>query len=248
MPPPISDLPVPKAAAPEPTPTVAFGGAATITSDFTPDFAPAVGAPEVPSGGCPKCGKALVDPTGLGWCAGCGYCKSLADEKRLVDQSRPVLGGMVEAGGGAVQSLPLWFWASGLILAIGITISIFVDKRLPTGDNFDRALWASLQIAIGLFIIFLAQCWALVSIAPEETTLTFKDALTSFRLWVLVFKRLPRLKEALWAAVFGLSLIIGSAAFIGGFVHWFDYLPKNAAARELENARKNSPPVVVPVD
>lgn len=236
---PVSALPTPKNNLQSKSPATA--------APEVPDVVEAT--PEAPAADCPKCGKALVDPAGLGWCSGCGYCKSLADEQQLLQAPRrPSLGGVVEAGG-AVTSLPLWFWASGLLIAVGIGISIFVDKRLPTGDVFDRALWATLQIAIGALIIFLAQCWALVSIAPEDPKLTFKDALAPFHLWVLVCKRLPRLKESLWAAVFGLSLIVGSAAFIGGFAHWFEYLPKNAAEQAKERARNaDSKPVVIPVD
>lgn len=264
MRPAVSNLPTPKAPAAAPTVVpkaspksaleaaldaamdVTFDPASEAAPDIAPDVAPEIAVPELPPD-CPKCGKLLADPAGLGWCAGCGYCRSLEGEKQLLETKRgPSLGGVVEAGGGAVKSLPLWFWASGLILAIGITLSIFADKRLPIGDNFERALWASLQIAIGVFIIFLAQCGALVSIAPEDPKLTFKDALAPFHLWVLVCKRLPRLKEALWAAVFGLSLIVGSASFIGGFAHWFEYLPKNAVERERERARTNgNTPVVV---
>ena len=45
---------------------------------------------------CPRCGKTLVDPAGLGWCPACGYCKSLAQanpKSLLTDKKAPSLGG-----------------------------------------------------------------------------------------------------------------------------------------------------------
>lgn len=202
---------------------------------------------------CPKCGKTLIDPAGLGWCSGCGYCKSLANDDStnlLADKKGPSLGGVVEVGG-AVTSLPLWFWASLLFVAIGILFAIFMDKRLPMGDNLQRATWATVQIAVGFLLIFLSQVCALVAIAPEESTLSFKDAVVPGKLWGAIFKRLPRYKECLWVSLLGLSLIIGSAAFIGGFQHWFTYLPKSMAQQEKDKAKSNSgggEAVVIPTD
>lgn len=210
--------------------------------------------PEVPvNTPCPRCGKPLIDPSGLGWCSGCGYCKSLANDesKKILEEKKgPSLGGMVEAGG-AVSGLPAWFWACFPFAAIGIIFALFMNKRLPVGDNFDRALWATLQIAAGVLMVFLAQVCALVTIAPEEPTLSFKDAMVAGKLWGMVFKRLPRCKECLWFAILGLSLIVGSAVCIGGFQHWFSYLPKSLAQQEIEKAKARSgggEPVVLPVD
>ncbi len=187
---------------------------------------------------CPRCGKSLIDPTGLGWCAGCGFCKSLTHdgaEEILTDKKTPSLGGVVEAGG-AITNLPMWFWASLVVIAAGIVFSIAMDKRLPTGDSLTRATWASVQMAAGLLFMFLAQCAALVSIAPTEPTLSFKDAVAPFRLWPMVCKRLPKLKACLWSALFGVSLIVGGAVFIGGLQHWFSYLPKSVAQQAKDRA------------
>lgn len=203
--------------------------------------------------GCPRCGKTLIDPSGLGWCRACGYCKSLADDpsQRLLEEKRKAsLGGLVEAGG-AVSGLPIWFWACFLFLAIGIIFGIVMDRRLPAGDNLDRAAWATAQIGVGLLLIFFAQLTALVTIAPEEPTLTYKDILFSAKLWGGVFKRLPRCKECLWTAILGIGLILGSALFIGGFQHWFTYLPKSSAQQAKEKARSNSSPgeiIALPVE
>ena len=203
---------------------------------------------------CPKCGNALIDPRSLGWCKACGYCKSLANfdaESSFAETRAGSLGGVVEAGG-AITRLPLWFWTSLLCVAIGIFLAIVMDRRLPAGDNLQRATWASVQVAAGALMVFIAQCFALMTIAHEEPTLSFKDALFPFRLWGLVIKRLPKLKVCLWIALLGLSLSVGGAVFIGGFQHWFGYLPKSAVQLEKERIRgsefSKGAAVIVPVD
>jgi len=200
---------------------------------------------------CPKCGKDLIDPNGLGWCKDCGYCKSLADDnaKELLALKRAA--GMAKAGG-AITVLPLWFWVSLLFFAIGIFFSIVMDQRLPESGTLQRAMWATLQVLVGYVVVFLAQWSALVTIAPEEPSLSYKDSVLSFKLWVMIMKRLPELRECLWTALLGLSLMIGSVAFIGGFEHWFGYVPKTMTEREKELARTRKSgggiPIVIPVE
>jgi hypothetical protein len=205
----------------------------------TQNLATAVEMTPPPPGQCPKCGKPLIDPFGLGWCKSCGYCKSLADDaaQQLIEEKRTAsLGGVVEAGG-ALTGLPLWFWLNFLWVAIGIFFSIVMANRLPEGNNLQRAAWASLQILVGWIVVFLGQWFALVTIAPDEPSLSFKDAIFPFKLWGFIIKRLPQLKECLWTALLGLSLIVGSAAFIGGFEHWLSYLPKSLVEQEKDRAK-----------
>jgi hypothetical protein len=214
--------------------------------------------PPVPHGSastpCPKCGNALIDPSGLGWCKSCGFCQSLADDNAgqlLTEEKAAPVGGVAMAGG-AIFTLPLWFWASFLCVAIGIFFSIVMDRRLPEGDNLRRATWASMQLAVGYVVVFIAQWFALVTIAPEELSLSFKDAVFPLKLWGLIFVRLPKLKECLWTALLGMGLMVGSVAFIGGFSHWLNYLPKSSLAQEKERTRARDAAggtaIVVPVD
>src|SRR4051794_34982474 len=96
---------------------------------------------------CPKCGKDLIDPAGLGWCKACGYCKSLADDtcKPLLSSKPTASLDGVLAAGGIIGGLPFWFWACLLCVATGVFFSIVMDRRLPEGNNLERATWASLQ-------------------------------------------------------------------------------------------------------
>ncbi len=132
--------------------------------------------------------------------------------------------------------MPLWFWGCFVFAGVGVAFGYVMDLRLANSDSFERALWATLMIASGVLAIFLAQIFALVNIAPDESTLSFKDAVVPFRLWGLVFKRLPRCKECLWFALLGGSLIVGGAVCVGGLSHWLTYLPKTQVEREKERS------------
>ena len=213
----------------------------------------------VPDVLCPKCAKALVDPDGLGWCSGCGYCKSLEDKTapsiaRENAPGKPSVGGIVETAS-AIRHLPIWFWVLLVVVSQGIVLSVVAGRDLPPGNCFQRALWATLQIAAGLLIMFLSQCWVLLQIAPEESTLAFKDALFPFKLWPLAFKRLPKNQISLWAAAFGFTIVIGAFACVGGLEHWLVYVPSSKGARPA-TAGSGAPapshggghPATVPVD
>jgi hypothetical protein len=176
-------------------------------------------------GQCPKCRLQLIDPTGLGWCRGCGYCRSLEDEtaKQLLQQTQ-ARGPQVTMAG-LIGHIPIWFWVLLIGLVAAVAASCAIGFLLPDGSNFTRALWATAQIAFALLAIFACQLFALVHIAAEDEKLGFKDALVPTRLWSLVCKRLPDTACYLWGATWSLALIVSAFLFIGGLDHWYGYLP-----------------------
>jgi hypothetical protein len=187
---------------------------------------------------CPRCGKPLTDPHGMGWCQGCGFCKSLAEDKAKVvlepaaAQATPKsLAGVVEAGKLATQ-IPRWFWPL-MLGVIGFAGASQLPARQLAPNSLERALWTTGQIAAGLSLILLAQFIALLRIAPEDEKLSFKDMFLPTRLWVLVFKRLPALRVPVWLAGWGLAIIVSACVFIGGLGYWMTYLPggKNAPTK-----------------
>ncbi len=174
---------------------------------------------------CPRCGQPLVDPAGLGWCKMCGYCRSLESEKTnhlLAAAPGPTRGAVLA---GVAGHIPLWFWI--LLVDVGgmAGLSLAAGQLLPAGNCLPRALWTSVQIAVGLLLIFAGQIIAVVAIAPEDEKLSFKDALVPMRVWSLVIKRLPRLCGCLWTSAGGATLVVSALVFIGGLQHWFTYLP-----------------------
>jgi hypothetical protein len=187
---------------------------------------------------CPRCQKKIVDPGGLGWCPACGYCSSLDDEraKQLLARStaaapRPRASMQFMAG-----QIPLWFWVLIGGTAVVAVVSLAVDSWLEPGNTFNRALWTSVQVVLGLVIIFVVQLFALVLVATDDEKLGFKDVLVPTRLWPAVCKRLPAMAPYLWAATWALTMSISALIFIGGLPHWFSYLPnsKNAAAEKAK--------------
>jgi len=187
--------------------------------------APAQPAPS-PDAECPRCRARLIDPSGLGWCKACGYCRSLATEApaQLMAPAtpQPTRG---EALAGAASNLPLWFWALLLGVALAAGLSFAAGRLLPPGDCLPRAIWTSVQIGLGVVLIFASQVIAVVAVAPEDERLSFKDAIVPLRIWGLVIARLPRFSGCLWTATFGASLVLCAFLFVGGLHHWFTYLP-----------------------
>jgi hypothetical protein len=186
---------------------------------------------------CPRCQKPLIDPQGLGWCKGCGYCRSLETEtnNRLLATATAPSKGEILAG--AAGNIPLWFWILLIGAAVLAGISLVAGQLLPAGNVLPRALWASVQIGVGVALVFAGQLIAVIRVAPEDERISFKDAIVPTRLWALVFKRLPQLCGCLWVSVWGLALIVFAIVFVGGLGHWYAYLP-GANNAQATKARK----------
>ncbi len=175
---------------------------------------------------CPRCEKPLVDPYGLGWCKSCGFCRSLEEEKQLMpEEETAVQPSNVVLAGAAVGNLPTWFWMVFVGWFAILLGSYAVGKWFTVDQEFQRAVWTSCQIALGVFAIFSTHFYLLLNLAAEEPTLVFKDAMTGGRLWGMVGKRLPQYGGAVQIAAWGLALIVCASFFIGGLMHWFTYLP-----------------------
>ena len=180
---------------------------------------------------CPRCRQQLIDPGGLGWCKACGYCRTLEAEQNnqlLQAAAQPTRGAVLK---GVAGQVPWWFWV--LVIGVGglAGLSLAVGQLLPAGDCLVRAVWTSVQIALGLLMVFAGQFFAVMWIAPEDERLSFKDAIVPTRLWALVAKRLGRMYGCLWTSVWGLALVVCALLFVGGLKHWFSYLPGVANAK-----------------
>jgi hypothetical protein len=175
---------------------------------------------------CPRCQKPLVDPHGLGWCQACGYCRSLAESETKTDKTPQAKPATLTATGSAIAQTPTWFWTMlvGLLLVVAAT---YACGRWLTFTPLERALLASVQMAAGFAIMLVGQFIALLRIAPEDSGLSFKDALFPFRLYGLVMKRLPSTRHTVYLGAWGCAAIVSAVIFIGGLEHWLNYLPGN---------------------
>jgi len=188
---------------------------------------------------CPRCRLQLIDPTGLGWCRGCGFCRSLEDERTNELLQKTQARGPQVSMGMVAGHIPMWSWVLVGGIVVAVAASLVIGYLLPAGSNFIRALWTTVQVAVALLVIFICQLLALVQIAAEDEKLGFKDALMPTRLWSLVCKRLPATAASLWGATWALALIIGALLFIGGLGHWNEYLPgvKDKQKQKQERGR-----------
>ena len=104
---------------------------------------------------CPRCGGKLTNPDGLGWCAGCGYCRSLEEEGQTVapppeaaQPKKPSPLGAAEFGE-AMRRMPRWAWPLLGGVALVATGSVIADYRLPE-ECLARALWSAIQMMLSV--------------------------------------------------------------------------------------------------
>ena len=225
-----SELPTELSASDDDGPALETPAPELLAPEAAPDELPEAPAPKLPvpqadATACPRCQKPLIDPAGLGWCKSCGYCRSLETEQhnKLMQTEAALSQGAVWAG--AAGQVPWWFWVliGGLgVLALG---SLGAGLLLPEGNTFARALFTSVQMGLGVVLIFASQLFALMRVAQYDEKLSFKDAIVPSRLWTVAGKRLGELYGCLWTSVWGLGLIVFAILFIGGLQHWMTYLP-----------------------
>ncbi len=174
---------------------------------------------------CPRCNKPLIDPHGLGWCKACGYCHSLNESEKTPVGERKAQPTTLGATGSAVAQLPSWLWITliGLVVIFGLMIAL---SRVIPLTPLERAIITSAGSALGVAMMLFGQFVGLMRIAPDDPSLTFKDVVFPFRLYGLVFKRLPLTKLTLYLCVWGLALAISVNVYVGGVTHWLTYLPK----------------------
>jgi hypothetical protein len=190
---------------------------------ITLDAVKAVPAPPA-AGCCPRCHKPMVDPQGLGWCKACGYCRSLEDGPTIAPPAPAAGPTQLSATTDAVRELPGWFWIAGSGVVV-IGVATFVGGHFLPLTPLGRALFTTVEMALGILVMFVGQFIALVRIAPEDSGLKFLDAIMPFRLYGLVMKRLPANRHTIYLGAWGLTAIIAANVFVGGLDHWLQYMP-----------------------
>jgi hypothetical protein len=187
-----------------------------------------------PAALCPRCKTKLIDAAGLGWCAECGYCQSLEDDKDKIRKPEAAKTTNLTGGAGDVfrliVNLPSWVWL--LLMGIGIIggLSFSIGRQFAP-DSFQRAAWCTSQIGAGLLLMLAAQFWALTYLAPEDEKLGVKDVLLPTRLWPLMFRHMPAMRWPVSVVSWGLALSLCAVIFIGGLSHWMNYLPGSKTAQ-----------------
>ncbi len=212
--------PIPELDPPKPTPE-------DEAPPAPPEKAPEEVAPSDPSI-CPRCQGKLTNPAGLGWCAGCGYCRSLEEEGPAVlppepaPSRKPSALGATEFGE-AMRRMPAWAWpllgGTAAIAFLAIAGDCLLDD-----DCLERALWSAIQIMVSVIGLIAAQLWAMLRIGASEEGLGAKDVIIPGRLWRAAFRHLPATRWPVSLGAWCLTAMICGAAIIGGYEYWFEAL------------------------
>jgi hypothetical protein len=187
--------------------------------------------------GCPRCKKPLVDPNGLGWCQACGYCRSLAECKLNTDIPAPSEPSALMSTGGVIRQTPLWFWVT-LLGTTTIVIGTILGERFTNWTDLHRAVFCTIQVLTGVAFMLVGQFLGLLRVAPDDPSISFKDAVFPFRLYGLIFKHLPDTRVAVYLGVWGLAAVITASIVVGGMGHWFTYLPNKTRPYIVEKIPK----------
>jgi len=100
--------------------------------------------------------------------------------------------------------------------------------------DLERCLFCTIQIAAGAGLMFVGQIVGFMRVAPEDPSMSFWDVILPFRLYGLVFKRLPYARYAVYLGSWGLAAIVAAGCFVGGLNHWFTLLPKGNRTYEID--------------
>lgn len=175
---------------------------------------------------CPRCGAKLTDPEGLGWCPGCGYCRSLEEEGQALPAAAPAAAKKPSALGAsefgeAMKRMPSWAWPLLVGVAVVLGMSIAADTLLPE-DCLARALWSAIQMVLSVIGLIAAQLWAIMIVGEREDGLGARDLFLSARVWRAAFRRLPDTRKAIWLGAWSLTALVCGAAVVGGFNYWLE--------------------------
>ncbi|HLJ92372.1 MAG TPA: hypothetical protein VKU02_04185 [Gemmataceae bacterium] len=197
---------------------------------------PAETTPAAPP--CPRCGGRLTNPEGLGWCPGCGYCRSLEQDANKAALAAPPVArrpspfGVVEFVE-VLGKLPRWLWVLLGGTAILVVGSFGADFVLEP-NSLARALWSSVQLALGVIALLAAQVWAFLLLAPESEHMSAKDLILSARLWSMTCRRLPKTRPQVWLGAWGMVAGTCAVLVVGGLDYWYQfYKPKKLVDRGL---------------
>jgi hypothetical protein len=122
------------------------------------------------------------------------------------------------------------------VLIVGVVllaVGCFAASRHYPLTAMQRAVWTAIQIAAGVVLVLVGQCYALMVLAPKDEALNFIDAIVPFRLYSLVCKTLPRACLTLWLSSWGLTLVFSALICVGGLGHLLKFLPKSSESQQM---------------
>ncbi|WP_299459425.1 hypothetical protein [uncultured Gimesia sp.] len=162
---------------------------------------------------CSECGT--YEPWGLSsWCPQCGYYPKLG---RCVGQSETQQQGQAKPQPQTVWELiPQWGW----ILAIGslAAIGLSVGGRFYCASPGELCLWTLTQATVGLILFMIGHVVVYLNAVSKSFEFGMMSIfLTPLKIWRPTIRRFPVGAWKLDLAIWGLTLMVGAFAIVGGF-------------------------------
>ena len=162
---------------------------------------------------CSECGT--YEPWGLSsWCPKCGYYPALGKcvgqvevQTEVEDKPQPQT---------IWELIPEWGWILGFgtIAAIGLSIG----GRYYCSNAAELCLWTLTQATVGFLMFMIAHMIAYLNAVSKSVEFGILSIfLTPLKIWGPTIRRFPAGAWKLDMAIWGLTLVIGAFAIVGGF-------------------------------
>ena len=162
---------------------------------------------------CSECGT--HEPWGLSsWCPVCGFYPKLG---KCVGQSEVQQETETKPQPQTIWELiPEWGWilAIGTIAAIGLS----VGGRFWCSSAAELCLWTLTQASVGLVLFLIGHTIVYLNAVSKSVEFGMMSIfLTPLKIWGPTIRRFPKGAWKLDSAVWGLTLLVGAFAIVGGF-------------------------------
>lgn len=178
---------------------------------------------------CSECGT--YEPWGLSsWCPQCGFypklgkCVGHSDvDGQPLEQPQPQT---------IWELIPAWGWVLGVGTLASIGVSIW--GRFYSEDPGQLCLWTITQATSGLMMFLIGHFIAYLNAVSRSADFGILSIIvTPFKIWRPAIRRFPEGAWKLDLAVWGLTLVVGAFAIVGGFE--FNSLFKDWGVKKTAN-------------
>ncbi|EDL60938.1 hypothetical protein [Gimesia maris] len=179
---------------------------------------------------CSECGT--YEPWGLSsWCPQCGFYPKLGKCVGQTDMQGQSLEQQPQPQN-IWELIPAWGWVLGVgtVAAIGLS----VGGRFYCEDPGQLCLWTITQATVGLMMFLVGHFIAYLNAVSRSADFSILSIIvTPFKIWRPAIRRFPQGAWKLDLAVWGLTLVVGAFAIVGGFE--FNSLFKDWGVKKTAN-------------
>lgn len=179
---------------------------------------------------CSECGT--YEPWGLSsWCPQCGFYPKLGRRVGQTDMQGQSLEQHPQPEN-IWELIPAWGWVLGVgtVAAIGLS----VGGRFYCEDPGQLCLWTIAQATVGLMMFLIGHFTAYLNAVSRSADFSILSIIvTPFKIWRPAILRFPQGAWKIDLAVWGLTLVVGAFAIVGGFE--FNSLFKDWGVKKTAN-------------